>query len=372
MTSANDEGQSEPIPEDEDAILTRMARRIRGAQSNPSPKRLEREYLVTDQEDFWDRNLNTLVLETLRLGLARFRGLSNVEAVMTSVFQTTSPLLMGYIQLGAHVNNLALTSWMPANSLPAAKVQALAQLHARALVILEEAFVLTFTGYPSGATALARTLHEVRVTARFLHRFESRLAERYLASHIVDMWKNKNDFAPRGAAQRSKAWRETERELDDRYADIVRKYGESMAFENGWAAPRFDKNRQKPHRPRRIPFAWIEREVKRPHDREWYRLGSRQVHAVHLGSIQTLAGGARGVALLGPRPFGLANAAIQASWDAQDVAESLLRSCGHLGEHKGEVYYWLEALDQLSHVIRASVTDAQTTLDSLRPYVDEE
>lgn len=133
---------------------------------------------------------------------------------MGEAFGTTRFLFAGCVQLGGHVNNLALSDWMPTSARTLPKAQALVQLHARSLVLIEEIFVLTVTGYPSGASSLARTLHEVRVIAGFLHHFEARLSERYLASHIVELWKNRADFAPSGPARRSRAWLATERELD--------------------------------------------------------------------------------------------------------------------------------------------------------------
>lgn len=69
-----------------------------------------------------------------------------------------------------------------------------------------------------------------------------------------------------------------------------------------------------------------------------------------------------GVALLGPRPFRLDVAAVEAITDAQRVTESLLRTCGKF-VHDGNIYYWLEALDQVSFVLVGLFGDAQDTLD---------
>lgn len=138
-----------------------------------------------------------------------------------------------------------------------------------------------------------------------------------------------------------------------------------MTIENGWALPRFAKGRNGgPALPRRIPFARLEEQVRKPFDRVIYRSGSRQVHASHLGSIKTLRAGEPNAALLGPRPYELDRAANQAMWDVQDVTESLLRSCGKFTGNQ-DIYYWLEALDQLSYVVRGSVGDGRDLLDSV-------
>ena len=361
--SRAEEDLSRLNPEHEDVIFARLSRRIRGALANPSSKYLERSFLTTPTQDFWDRHLEDLVSDCIGLGFARFRGLTGFSNLLSTAFDATSPLLMGYIQLAGHVNNLVLTKWMPESRRTAPKIQALAQLHGRSLVLLEETFALIFMGYPSGASALSRTLHEVRVTSRFLHRFEAVLSERYLASHIVDLWHHKADHRPRCATQRSSEWKETERELDARYHSVLSKFGQSMTIENGWAWPRFSRTWNRTKLPRRIPFSWVEETVSLPFDRVRYRSRSQQVHATHLGNIKTLLGQTPGEILLGPRPNRLAEPAIQAVSDAQDIAESLLRSCGRFDGGEQVIYYWLEALEQISYALRSMVADAQASLD---------
>lgn len=366
MNNGEDAVAPDPVVDtkDEDVILRRLSRRIRGARSNPSPKRLHSAFLVSDAEYFWDRHLRDLVNDALGLGVARARGLAPFGEVIGEAFATTRYLLAGYVQLAGKMNDLALSKWMPQSHRTAPKVQALAQLHARSLILIEEVFVLTTMGYPSGALALARTLHEVRVIAKFLHRFEAKLSERYLESHIVDMWTSVDDLRPSGAARRSSQWLAVERELESRFNAVIATHGESMLIENGWALPRFIRPSAKTRHPRRIPFSRLENEVKRPSDRARYRYASRHVHATRLGNISALRSGGPGVALLGPRPYDLDRAALQAMWDVQDVTESLMRSCGRFTDDQ-DIYYWLEALDQLSFVIRDSLSQGQEVLDHI-------
>lgn len=88
------------------------------------------------------------------------------------------------------------------------------------------------------------------------------------------------------------------------------------------------------------------------------------MHATRLGNISALRSGDPDVALLGPRPYDLDRAALQAMWDVQDVTESLMRSCGRFTDDQ-DIYYWLEALDQLSFVIRDSLYQGQEVLDDI-------
>lgn len=367
-----EESDRDPWPgaEDEDVIFARLARRIRAARGNPSRKHLQSEHFVTQQEEYWGRHLGDLVNEALLLGIARADGLSSFGTSIGEAFSTTRFLLAGYVQLAGYVNDLALRKWIPASARTAPKVHALTHLHARSLVLIEEIFVLTTMGYPSGSLSLARTLHEVRVIAKFLHRFEAILSERYLDSHIVDMWNSRADFAPAGAARRSKKWLVAERELEGRFREVIAKHSESMLIENGWAMPRFVKKSKSSSVPRRIPFSRLEQEVRQPWDRARYRAASRQVHATHLGTIRALKSGDAAVGLLGPRPYDLETAAVQAMWDVQDVTESLLRTCGRFSDDQ-DIYYWLEALDQLSFVVRGSVADGQDALNAVFIPVNE-
>jgi len=362
---AGQDDSASPGHEPEEQILRRLERRIRSALSNPSKKHLEGPYLVSAPENFWDRHLDSLVNDTLALGLARSEGLRPFSQLLHDALTVTRYLAEGYIQLAGHLNNKVLADWMPSSVRTAPKVRALAELHARALVSTEEIFVLSTMGYPSGALSVARTLHEIRVTAKFLYRYEAKLSERYLASHVVDMWKSLEDLRPPGAARRRKAWLEVERQLAAQFDDVISRFGDSMLIENGWALPRFVKRGSREGRlPRRIPFSRIEEQVRQPWDRARYRAASRHVHATRMGTISVLQAGEPGVALLGPRPFALDRPAVQAMWDMQEVSDSLLRSCARFNGSR-EIYYWLEALDQIAYVVRGSISQGQQLLDSV-------
>jgi len=80
---------------------------------------------------FPDRRLADLVNDTLALGIARSGGQAPFVELMGKAFGTTRLLLAGYVQLAGHVNNLALSDWMPTSSRTSPKVHALVQLHAR-------------------------------------------------------------------------------------------------------------------------------------------------------------------------------------------------------------------------------------------------
>jgi hypothetical protein len=312
---------------------------------------------------FWDRRLGALVNDALALGFARKRGLDPFANMLHEAFQLGAPLSLGYLQLAGHINDLALQDWRPWAKPAIAKFNALAELHARALVSLEEVLLLSFSGYPAGAATVSRTLHEVRVIACFLGRFDANLSERFLESHIIDLWRSRTDFAPHGAKRRGREWRAFEAELEHRYQDVLRRHGKSMLIENGWAWPRF-KGRYgfNQELPRRIGFGKLQEAAGQKYDVQRYRTASHRVHGSYLGGIQTLYSNEERVALLGPRPYRLAVPANESIGDVQDITDTWLRFCGRaVGDPA--ICYWREALDVLSYATRSLIIDAQSALD---------
>lgn len=300
-------------------VLARVTRRIRGAMTHPPKSRKPRPYFVTRTEDFWERHLPDLVRDSLTMGIARYQGINPIGELIHQAFESFAPLLQGYIGLGAHVNNLALATWKPTNGpRQAAKVDALVQLHARSLVLLDEVFALIYSGFPSGAEAISRTLYEVAITAKFLHKFKAQLSERYLASHIVELWRSKSEFIPRRGAAQSKSWRDLEEELDERYAAVIREHGKPITTPYGWAYPRFAGKSEDPSKgSRRILFSDIQEAVGKAQQKGRYRQNSHHVHAVHLGTIKTLVNHEPETLMLGPRPYGFATTAFDAIRDAK-------------------------------------------------------
>lgn len=349
----------------DEQALDRLKRRIRSAVAYRARPSTQTRYWIDYPFEFWDRHLNELVNDGLELGVARGKGLHPIESLLGRAFQFATPMIFGYVQLAGRLNDRALGDWKPASSRTQPKVEALVQLHARALVLLEEIAHLAVSGYPSGATTISRTLQEVRTTARFLYRYESRISERYLASHIVDLWRTKDDYAPRGSARNSNEWKRVSAEIDERYEETIRKYGPSMAVPNGWAWPRLQGRYGNSDKiPRYIQFSQLRAAAGARFDREKYSQSSHHAHGGRMGAIQTLAFTEPNVALLGPRPSNLAIPLQEAMFDVQEVSACLLLACRNfVGDPS--IPYWIEALDQIAHVSRGMVGDAQKALDDI-------
>lgn len=52
MDQEDRESAERPTPEQEDAILTRISRRIRGARTHKPQRREQGEYLISDTDEF--------------------------------------------------------------------------------------------------------------------------------------------------------------------------------------------------------------------------------------------------------------------------------------------------------------------------------
>lgn len=366
MASRSEEIDNTGFDVDPEAqVFARLERRIRGAITHPPASLKRRPYLVTYAEDFWERHLQDLVNDGIELGLGRIAGLRPITEILNQAFSPFSVQLQGYLDLSAYANNLALKRWRPSKEPVQSKISALAQLHARSLVLLEETFTLIYGGFPSGAEAHSRTLHEVAITAKFLHRFQAALSERYLDSHIVEMWQTKSNFIPQRRAAHPEQWRDLEIALDAQYSEVIAKHGESMTIPNGWAWPHFDdKPPGRKRLPRRIAFAQLQKAVGRSGQRDRYRSSSQYVHADHLGTVRTFASTRPGVITIGPRPFGFAVAAHSALADVHDISESLLRACGRIADDQA-IYYWLEALNQTSLQMQIRIQDLSDALDPM-------
>jgi hypothetical protein len=359
----DDSSTDEELFDGDEEVIRRLERRIRAALAYRARSTTANHYWIDYPFEFWDRHLDDLVTDGLSLGIARGSGLRPLESLLHDAFQVAAPMIFGYVQLAGRLNDRANVDWRPLSARTQPKIGALVQLHARSLVLLEEIALLAFSGYPSGATTISRTLQEVRITAKFLYRYESRISERYLASHIVEMWRNKEDYVPRGSAGRSKRWKAVETELDSRYAEVIRKFGPSMAIPNGWAWPRLEGRYGNSNKlPRYIQLSQLRAAAGARFDRERYRRSSHQVHGGRIGAIQTLTFNEPDVAMLGPRPSNLARPLLDALYDVQEVSACLLKACDNFIGNPS-IRYWLEALDQLSHVSRGMVTNAQGSLD---------
>lgn len=160
--------------------------------------------------------------------------------------------------------------------------QALVELHAKACRVTGEVYALLSCGFPEGALARCRTLHEFSVTASVIGNSMDDAAHRDLAQRFLDheIVANLRQAKQHQMDHRSLNLSPLDdgliERLEKRYDEVISKYGDEFKREYGWAK-RYcpDDN-----------FRALESKAGMAHMRSYYQWASGEVHS-----------GARGVRL---------------------------------------------------------------------------
>jgi hypothetical protein len=153
----------------------------------------------------------------------------------------------------------------------------LTRLHARACRTTRETLHLLSGGYPMGALARCRTLHELAVTAMVLAEHgtadgSSDLAERFVLSERVSAYKDAVQFQEHAASLGYEPFSETE--MEDMRAErdlLLGRFGKEYGDTYGWAAVLFNGRPPK--------FSELESLAEVAHLRPHYRWASHEVHS---------------------------------------------------------------------------------------------
>jgi hypothetical protein len=202
--------------------------------------------------------------------------------------------------------------------------QALSGLHARGCLIGLEVFTLLLNGYPDGAIARWRTLHEVNVVAKLIADNGDKLAERYLCHDIIKQCKRIGEFQIYCEALGLKPY--TDKEIADLMAKRdemckPEKFGANFKKDYGWALTVANVNSIKE----------VESTADFGHMRPYYSFASRNVHAGRDGLDFRLGvpkEGREKLRLVGPSDFGFSEAAGCTAISLTQLTVDLLSSFG--------------------------------------------
>ncbi|WP_147286122.1 DUF5677 domain-containing protein [Streptomyces corynorhini] len=159
---------------------------------------------------------------------------------------------------------------------------ALIELHAKACRVTGEVHALLSCGFPEGALARCRTLHEFSVTASVIGNSMDDAAHRDLAQRFLDheIIANLRQAKQYQMDHRSLNLSPVEdgliERLEERYDEVIAKYGEEFKREYGWAKKYCPDDN----------FRALEGKAGMAHMRSYYQWASGEVHS-----------GARGVRL---------------------------------------------------------------------------
>ena len=161
--------------------------------------------------------------------------------------------------------------------------EALTGLHARACRTAEEVYHLLSGGFPKGALARCRTLHELAVTSGIICAYGhdsnyADLAERYLLHDHILNWKDALDYQEHCREIGYEPFSEAEmQEFEATRNAVIERLGRSFGMENGWATEL--AARLAIEGDPRPTFKNLEAIANLSHLRSYYKLASHEVHS---------------------------------------------------------------------------------------------
>ncbi len=254
---------------------------------------------------------------------------------------------------------------------------ALSHLHPRMLLVANEIDALLRTGFPDGALARWRTLHEISVVARFIAQSDQATAKRYLASFHFNAYRaavHYNKYADRANLSPFPA-----KEIEVMKSDcdaFEKELGRAIGSDYNWAKEAVQKDRP--------TLLDLEEATGLDHWRPRYRWASQHTHAGHrpfdklLGLSEAKVPGN----LVGPSnsgfvdPFSMSSISIllccAAFFATRPTIDSVvaLKSINVLSERLGDVALQLET-STLEHHQKQTADKGLTSwvLDWLRKLV---
>ena len=230
-------------------------------------------------EEFLARNIE-LSTETLN---TRKEYLERLWKYRGNTYNLFEVFIDSYFEIAAMYREKMLTTDESDNS----RFAALTQLHAKSVLVLREVQALLESGFPDGAMARWRTLHELAVFSSIIES-SSEAADIYLLSESINNAKSARIYSEHLSSDNYQPY--TSEEL----AEINRLEAESIELldgldanvENFWAIP-YLRTKGYSGRP---TFYQLEKHTNMSQFRPYYRLACEKVHApsnLNYGSLAT-------------------------------------------------------------------------------------
>ena len=197
--------------------------------------------------------------------------------------------------LGETINSIARSKPDADN---ARLVDVTTRLHARSCQVAEEVITLLEAGFPDGAMARWRTMHEIAVTAHFLSLYGRDAAQRYFDHQFIESYKAGMEYA---SLQERLNYRKIPlgelEKVQKAHDAMISKYGKDFGGPYGWAAKALKLPRP--------TFKDVEAVAGIGHLRSHYRMASHGVHANPKGILFSMAHPPITVLLTGPSNAGM-------------------------------------------------------------------
>lgn len=178
------------------------------------------------------------------------------------------------------------------------KVEVLTRMQARGVQVANEVFTLLINGYPDGAMARWRTLHEITIIAIFINENGNKCAERYLDHDDVVLYKSALQFQKNCEKLGHEPIEKQDLEnIEENYKLVIEKYGTEFKDDYGWANPNIK---------RKATFYIIEQAVDLGHMRPFYKYACDNVHAGPRSLFHKVGLLDNDILLTGPSDYGFA------------------------------------------------------------------
>lgn len=245
---------------------------------------------------------------------------------------------LSHLQAGIYINDLTTQVWCADGRRPRTTV--LVELNAASTAVYGEILTLLRHGYPAGAEARWRTLHELSVTARLVAKRGQRIASRYLDSRFLELRQlaRTGNLIPASVRRTAEAVTLVE-EIEHRAAEAEATHGSELARPNGWAFPIVGK--------RRITFADLEAAAGVTSRRPAYAEASRRIHAGRLGTLLNLLVASDDQFFVGRQFDNFLRPALRSIWSQEEIQHLLLREV-HRATKDDEPLLWSEYQTQLA------------------------
>lgn len=180
---------------------------------------------------------------------------------------------------------------------------ALMGLHGRACLVASEVLTLLRAGFPSGAHARWRTIHELAVVKYFITEHGQEIARRYLAHDAIQRHKSADLYNTYHEKLGYEPLEHSEfAVIENAYRDALDEFGDGFGKDWGWAIPGLAEGVSP-------TFKAIEKATGLDHLRPYYRMASDASHANAHGSLSDLGLHDPFGILVGPSPVGFADPA---------------------------------------------------------------
>jgi len=317
-------------------LLHQLERSIRASVAAGARRdRSWREDAFDRAESFAARSEERLYDLGYELGTIRVRA---AELLRRQLIEECMPFFAyfhGYLVLANHINHRAAGRWRRSRR-GAARLDVLGELHSQALGVADELVGMLSTGYPSGALARWRTLHELCTIAKFIGGAPLSVARRYKSSHVVDQWLEIKRGILEDALNDPRRMTDAEsyiEEVQGHYDRLVEKYGTAYGRPYGWAAEYLAL--------KKVTFSDIEEWVRlaRGDKSHRYVRASQHIHGARLSAVRTFTDHSEVQFLRIPTWADLFEDLWDIVWSLNDVTTELV-SAVHDSQGVDEAWHW--------------------------------